>query len=107
MRATPSHCDMLTYSAKMREDIKTATGSSEATNIVPSPAPIWGIPIENKSGGKTTPNKPRSKPYGATPFMRDKSNRNIGGKTRKTTIKPPVERRALFKTGDSMGKERV
>src|SRR5699024_3700938 len=29
MKTTPSHCDILTYSAKMREDIKTATGSSE------------------------------------------------------------------------------
>src|SRR5699024_2996268 len=99
MKTTPSHCDILTYSAKMREDIKTATGSSEAVNIVPRPAPVCGIPIENKSGGRTTPTKPRNKPYCATQIKTGELNRNISGKTRKTIIKPPVERSALFRTG--------
>lgn len=99
MMTTPSHCEKLTSSAKISADIVTATGSSEAVRIVPSPGPIWGIPIENKSGGKATPNKPRNKPYGATPIKTGKSNRNIGGYTKSTTIKPPVDRKALFRTG--------
>ena len=55
----------------------TATGSSEADSIVPSPGPICGIPIENKSGGRTTPNIPRINPYGVNVFKVDKFNKNV------------------------------
>lgn len=78
----------------------TATGSSEADSIVPSPGPICGIPIENKSGGRTTPNIPRINPYGVNVFKVDKFNKNVGGNNAKTTIKAPMEKRALFNTGE-------
>ena len=96
---TPSQCEKLTNSAKISAENVTATGSSEAVKIVPSPGPIWGIPIENKSGGKATPNKPSNIPYGATPIKTGKSNRNTGGYTKSTTINPPVDKKALFRTG--------
>jgi len=96
IRTTPSHCDKLTFSAKTSDDKITATGSSEAVNIVPSPGPICFIPIENKSGGKATPNNPRNNPYGATPIKTGKWIKSVGVKNKKTVINPPVESSALF-----------
>src|SRR5690606_5522330 len=99
MSTTPIHWIQLTCSNKMNEDKVTATGSSEATKIVPSPGPICGIPIENNSGGRATPNNPSNSPYGATPDRTEKSNKNVGGYKVKTTIKEPVDMSALFCTG--------
>lgn len=62
IRATPIHCNRLTSSDNTNADMITATGSSEAVSIVPSPGPTCGIPIEKNNGGKMTPNIPRIKP---------------------------------------------
>src|SRR5690554_2078702 len=98
MSNTPIHCSQLTCSNNTKADIVTATGNSEATKILPSPGPTWGIPMENNIGGRATPNKPSSKPYGATPDKTSKSNKNVGGNKAKITIMTPIERRALFCT---------
>lgn len=39
----------------------SATGSSAVERMAPRPEPIFGMPIENMSGGKTMPNKPSKK----------------------------------------------
>jgi hypothetical protein len=72
--------------------------------MVPRPGPIWGMPMVNRIGGKTTPNKPRYKPYGAISIKTDNCSNSVGGLRRKTVIIPPVVNRALFCTAGAFYK---
>ena len=79
INTTPSHCVEPTCSCKTKADMITATGSSDAVRMVPSPGPTCGIPIENNNGGNTTPKMPKYNPYGATPANTLGWSKKVGG----------------------------
>ena len=55
MMKTPIHWKAVTGSFRIKVDMNTAVGSSEALKIFPSALPIFGIPILNNRGGRSVP----------------------------------------------------
>ena len=75
-----------------------AVGNSAAPNIVLSPVPTFGTPIEKQMTGTTTPNNPRKKAYFHRPACKAPSVKKVGGKNRHTIrVALVVIRKLLYK----------
>ena len=75
-----------------------AVGNSVAPNIVLSPVPTFGTPIEKQMTGTTTPNNPRKKAYFHRPACKAPSVKRLAEKNRHTIrVALVVIRKLLYK----------